>query len=286
VKNRSIITIQIRSCITDADSQCFVTETSYLSQFMGLSFIGISSIILRSLQDFRWCEVKLRSEDSVPETASNAEATLIVGEVMCEMILLQLAVVQRQAFLVRTSSDPIGAGIHLLPMMQKVVSQVVADIAEETATEHRSGRVPVVEEESVRQVPERNRKYGKQSWRHDESVLVHWQVVVNAVKKEMKRDSGPVVREVAKDVSGRLGKTASTNSSRWNRKRCIPYSTNVQIHNPTIQYIPTTGPESPLAARYVPYDMGGSHISGTTHHGVLLNGSRKLPNRGAESPPG
>ena len=170
--------------------------------------------------------------------------------------------------------------------MQKVVGQVVADIAEEAAAENRSGCVPVLEEECVRQVPERNRKYGKQGWWHDESVLVHWQVVVNAVKKEMERDSGPVVREVAEDVSKRLGKGPRTNSSRWNRKRCKPYSTNVQIHNPRIQYMPTTGTDSPLVARYVPYDMGGSQISGTIHHGVLLRGSRKLPNSGAESPPG
>jgi hypothetical protein len=85
-------------------------------------------------------------------------------------------------------------------MMQKVVRQVVADVAEETPTEYRSGSVPVVEEKCMCQVPKGIRKYGKHGWRHDESVLVHWQIVMDAVKKEMERDSDPVVREVPKDV--------------------------------------------------------------------------------------
>jgi len=171
-------------------------------------------------------------------------------------------------------------------MMQEVVGQVVANIAEEPPTEHRRGRVPVVEEDCVCQVPERKREYSKQSWRHDEPVFVHRQVVVNAVKEEMERDSGPVVREIPKGISEYISKEVGTDSSRWNRKRCRQYSTNEKMPHPSIQYMPTMEAGSPWVARYVPYDMGGSQISGTTHHGVLLSGSRKLPNKGAESPPG
>jgi len=49
------------------------------------------------LHDLGWAHLELRAEDSVPEAAGHAEAILIVGEVVLEMVLLELLVVGRES---------------------------------------------------------------------------------------------------------------------------------------------------------------------------------------------
>jgi hypothetical protein len=49
------------------------------------------------LHDLGWTHIELRAENSVPEAASNAEAILVVSEVMLEMVLLELLVVGRKS---------------------------------------------------------------------------------------------------------------------------------------------------------------------------------------------
>lgn len=46
---------------------------------------------------------QLGPEDSVPESAGNTEAVLVVHEVVLEVILLQLAVVEREATGIRSA---------------------------------------------------------------------------------------------------------------------------------------------------------------------------------------
>ncbi len=41
----------------------------------------------------------------------------------------------------------------------------------------------------------------------------------------------------------------------------------------------------PSLAIYVPYATGGNQRIGTIYQAVLVNGSRKFPNSGADSPP-
>lgn len=83
---------------------------------------------------------------------------------MGEVVLLELAVPEGQVLVV-----------------EEVVRQVVADVAEDTAAEDRRRRVPVPVEDRVGQLPERRCQHYEQRRWHYESVLVHGQVVVHAV---------------------------------------------------------------------------------------------------------
>ena len=74
------------------------------------------------------------------------------------------------------------------------MSQVIANVAEDTTAEDCRSGVPAVEEDSVGQFPERNRENDEQCWRHHESELVHWEIVVDAVEEEVERDEHTIVR--------------------------------------------------------------------------------------------
>lgn len=70
-------------------------------------------------------------------------------------------------------------------MVQKIVSEVVANIAKDAATVDVGTNVPIPVKEGMRQIPKRQSKSRKKSWRHYEAEFVHWKVVVNSVKKEV-----------------------------------------------------------------------------------------------------
>lgn len=82
--------------------------------------------------------LQLGAEDPVPELAGDAEAELVVEEVVLEMVLLQLLVPQRKVLVV-----------------QEVVRHVVADVAKDAPTVHGSAGIPVVAEDGLSQLPER-----------------------------------------------------------------------------------------------------------------------------------
>jgi hypothetical protein len=70
-------------------------------------------------------------------------------------------------------------------VVKEVVCHVVKGVAEHTASVRSCCCIPVVEEDSVRKLPERRRERGKQRRWHDESVFVHRKVVMDAVEEEM-----------------------------------------------------------------------------------------------------
>lgn len=82
-------------------------------------------------------------------------------------------------------------------VVEKVVRQVVDDVASDTATEGDSAHVPVGVEDGVGKLPKWKGECNEECWRHDETISIHWQVVVNAVKEEMSSKSEAVVRKVA-----------------------------------------------------------------------------------------
>lgn len=100
---------------------------------------------------------------------------------------------------------------------------------------------------------------------------------------------------IAKRLSGRwllvvrtcwMCERQRTYSSRWNKHLCRTYSIMVQKPSPKAQYPASSMvDDSPPNATAVPTATQGHHSDGTIHHGVLLSGSKKLPNNGAESPP-
>jgi len=102
------------------------------------------------------CRIKLGTKHLVPELASDSKAELIIEKMVSEMILLQLPVIEREVL-----------------MMEEVVGQVVADIAENATAVHSCGYAPVPEEEGVGELPERRRKGNEQSRRHHEPVAIH-----------------------------------------------------------------------------------------------------------------
>ena len=62
---------------------------------------------------------------------------------------------------------------NLRLVVQEVVSQIVANVSKDTTTKDCSGSVPVIEENSVSEVPEGCSKRKEQGWRHDQAQPVH-----------------------------------------------------------------------------------------------------------------
>ena len=79
-------------------------------------------------------------------------------------------------------------------MVDPVVDHIVADVAEDTATE--TGVSPVQWEEREDELVDWSTQDGEHDWWHDQTVWVHWQVVVNTVHQEVKGDEEGVVWQV------------------------------------------------------------------------------------------
>lgn len=79
--------------------------------------------------------------------------------------------------------------------MQEVVRQIVANVAENTSAVDSRGSVPTVRKYPVRELVERRGENNEQGRRHDQAVLVHGQVVMDAVEKEVCSDTNTVVRK-------------------------------------------------------------------------------------------
>jgi len=103
---------------------------------------------------------------------------------MLQVILLQRTVVGWEAVSISFKFLNRYVG-YLLSVVQEVVGQIVADIAEDAAAVYGYGSIPVVEENGVGKLPEGGCQCYKKSRRHDESVLVHREVVMDAVKEKM-----------------------------------------------------------------------------------------------------
>lgn len=95
------------------------------------------------------------------------------------MVLLQLAPVRRQ-----------------VAVVEEVVRQVVAHVAEDAAAVRNETSVPVPEDDGLGKLPEWRSKGGEESRRHDKAILVHGKVVVDAVKHKVQSDANAVVGEV------------------------------------------------------------------------------------------
>ena len=120
---------------------------------------------------------KLGAKDLVPEPAGDTKAVLVVEEVVLEVVLLELLVPKREVLVV-----------------EKVMRQVVADIAKDSATVHRRREVPVPVKEHVGELPERRGKGDEQRRRHHKTIFVHGEVVVNAMEQKVGSEADPVVR--------------------------------------------------------------------------------------------
>lgn len=123
----------------------------------------------------------LSTKNSVPEAASHPEAVLVVEEVVLKVIFFEVLVPQGKVLVV-----------------EEVVRQVVAHIAEDAAAVNGGADVPVQPEDGMGQFPEGCSEDDEQCWRHHQAILVHGQVVMDAVEGEMQRDTDSVVRKVTR----------------------------------------------------------------------------------------
>lgn len=81
--------------------------------------------------------------------------------------------------------------------MKEVVRQVVTDIAEDTTTVNGGCNAPVPIEDGVRQLPKWSCENNKESWWHNKPILVHGQIVMDAVEQEMRSNADPIIRKIA-----------------------------------------------------------------------------------------
>lgn len=81
-------------------------------------------------------------------------------------------------------------------MMQEIMRQIIADIAEDPARKDRHSSVPIVGKDKVCELVERCSENDKEGGRHDEAVAVHGEVVVDTVEEEVGGYTDTVVREV------------------------------------------------------------------------------------------
>lgn len=65
------------------------------------------------------------------------------------------------------------------------MGQIVADVAEDAAAEHHDCHIPVVEEDSMRELIEWCCKDDEKRGRHDKSVAVHGEIMVDAMEEEV-----------------------------------------------------------------------------------------------------
>jgi hypothetical protein len=83
---------------------------------------------------------------------------------------------------------------RLPSMVQKVMGEIVANIAKYAATEDGCCGVPIVEEDCVCEFPEGCCESNEECRWHNESIFVHWKVMMNAMEKEMECEAYTVVR--------------------------------------------------------------------------------------------
>lgn len=113
-------------------------------------------VALLGLGTFRGRCFQLSAENTIPESAGDAKAIFEISIVVLEVVLLQFLIVEGKTIHILASNyGRLGglSGTNLLAMVKEVVSQIVANVAEDTTTEYLYGREPIVEEDCMGQLP-------------------------------------------------------------------------------------------------------------------------------------
>ena len=74
------------------------------------------------------------------------------------------------------------------------MGQVIADVAKDASTEYSYCCVPIVEKNCMGELVKRCRKGDEKGGWHHKAVLVHWEVMVDAVEEKVSRDSNAIIR--------------------------------------------------------------------------------------------
>ena len=89
----------------------------------------------------------------------------------------------------------------LLSVMQEVVGEIVANVAEEATAEDGGSNVPIPRENSMCKLIEGSREEEEEGRGHDEAIPVHRKIVMNAVEEKVSSDADSVVWEVSAFVA-------------------------------------------------------------------------------------
>lgn len=87
--------------------------------------------------------------------------------------------------------------MYILLVVEEVVRHVVARVSKDATAVGSQSTMPVPEDDKVSKLPEWRCKNDKERGWHDEAILVHGEVVVDTVKKEVEGNTDTVVWEVA-----------------------------------------------------------------------------------------
>jgi hypothetical protein len=99
-------------------------------------------------------------------------------------------------------------------VVKEVVRHVVAGVSKDTTAVSSRSRVPVPADDSVCELPERRSQDNKKCRRHDQPVLVHGKIVVNAVEKEMESEADAIIGQMPVEISAELSVRRCTYSSK------------------------------------------------------------------------
>lgn len=154
--------------------------------------------------------MKSSTEHPVPEGTSDTEAIGVVGKVVFKVISLKALIEGWEPETIPDCQYHKYMEVdryHLLLMVEKVVSHVIAYVPKNTASEGHRRCIPVIEEDGVCKPPEGRRKNNKQSRWHHKAVLIHGKVVVNSVQEEMQGYPYSVIgkepdQRLAKNING------------------------------------------------------------------------------------
>ena len=100
---------------------------------------------------------QLGAEDAVPEAAGDAEAVLVIGEVVLEVVLLECVPVGGETVILVSMCDTTikENSFEDMPLVvQEVVRAIVADVSKDATAVYCHRSIPVVEEDCVGQLPE------------------------------------------------------------------------------------------------------------------------------------
>ena len=78
-------------------------------------------------------------------------------------------------------------------MVQKVMRQIITNVAKNTTAVACQCCIPIVGKYHVSDGPERYGKNGEQGWRHDETISVHWEIVMDTMEKEMEGEEDAII---------------------------------------------------------------------------------------------
>lgn len=123
------------------------------------------------------CSSDLRAEDDIPEPRCHSKPHFVVLVVVFQMILLQLLEVAWQS-----------------GMMQHVVSDIIHDVTQGASS--KAQQSIVVGEDVEYKLVEGESQHYKQSWRQNQSVTIHRQVVVNAMQQKVQGEESRMIRQI------------------------------------------------------------------------------------------